>query len=92
MLSTGHATQPAPRPQRPPVDFHVTRNDGSRWTIRAVSERAKVAALREFALDTPPQEEPCLVVGYVKSNAVLQSLRSRGFSILYMGPAGPIHL
>jgi hypothetical protein len=92
MLSTGHAHQAPPPPHKPPVDFHVTRNDGARWTIRAVSERAKVAALREFALDTSDQDDPCLVVGYVKSNALLLSLRSRGFSILYMGPAGPIHL
>ncbi|NIX76659.1 hypothetical protein [Microvirga terricola] len=92
MLSAGHAHHPTALPQKPPVDFHVTRNDGARWTIRAVSERAKVAALREFALDTPAQDEPCLVVGHAKSNAVLHSLRSRGFSILYMGPAGPIRL
>ncbi|MBF9231770.1 hypothetical protein [Microvirga alba] len=92
MLSAGHVAHPATWQTKPPVDFQVTRNDGAYWTIRAVSEKAKATALREFGLDAKTQKDPCIVVGYVKSNALLLSLRSRGFSILYLGPAGPISL
>jgi hypothetical protein len=77
---------------RPPVDFQVSRKDEMHWTIQPVSEKARALAAAEFGLDGGSPRDGTLVAGYVKSNALLHALRSRGFSILYDGPAGPITL
>jgi len=86
---TAHVTAAHAKPQ---VDFQVSRNNEAYWTIKPVSEKAKEAAVREFGLDGAAPQDSGIVVGYVKSNALLHGLRSRGFSILYYGPTGPITL
>jgi hypothetical protein len=77
---------------KPHVDFQVSRNDEAHWTIQPVSEKAKATAVIEFGLDSRSPQDLGIVVGYIKSNALLHRLRSRGFSIFYNGPAGPITL
>ena len=74
------------------TDFQVTRNDETHWTIQPVSDKGKAIAEKEFGLDSRFPQDLGIIVSYVRSNAVLHSLRSRGFSILYIGPAGPITL
>jgi hypothetical protein len=74
------------------IDFQVSRNDEAFWTIRPVSEKAKATAAAELGLDDRSGQELGIVVGYIRSNALLHGLRSRGFSILYHGPTGPITL
>ena len=80
------------RAAKPHVDFQVTRNDEAHWTIQAVSEKAKAIAAKEFGLDSRCPQDLGIIVSYVRSNALLHALRSRGYSILYIGPAGPITL
>lgn len=77
---------------KPHVDFQITRNDEAHWTIRPVSEKGKAIAAKEFGMDSRCPQDLGIIVGYVRSNALLHSLRSRGYSILYLGPAGPITL
>lgn len=74
------------------VDFQVTRNDEAHWTIQALSEKGRAIAAKEFGLDSRCPQDLGIIVSYVRSNALLHSLRSRGYSILYIGPAGPITL
>jgi hypothetical protein len=74
------------------VDFRVTRKDEAFWTIEPLSEKAKTIADREFGLDAKAPQDQGIVTGYARSNALLHSLRVRGYAILYIGPAGPITL
>ncbi|MCB5175404.1 MULTISPECIES: hypothetical protein [Microvirga] len=74
------------------IDFQVSRSTETLWTIEPVSQKAKLIAAAEFGLAETSPQKPGLVAGHVRSNALLHALRSRGFSILYNGPAGPITL
>jgi hypothetical protein len=42
--------------------------------------------------DNGPRLDCSIVAEHAQSNAFLLALRSRGFSILYRGPAGPMTL
>jgi hypothetical protein len=92
MQSTAQAAATAAGQSDRHIDFQVLRNDEAFWTIRPVSEKAKAAAAAELGLGDRSAQDLGIVVGYIRSNALLHGLRSRGFSILYHGPAGPITL
>jgi hypothetical protein len=74
------------------VEFQVSRNADAFRTIRPVSDKAKGVSVAEFGLDSRSAHDLGIVAKYFGSNAKVQGRRSRGFSILCHGPAGPITL
>jgi hypothetical protein len=97
MQPAEHVTIAVAGQNKPHVDFQVSRYDDFFWTIKPVFKKAKAAVAMELGLDDRPAQdlgiqEFGIVRGCIKSNALLNALRPRGFSILYHGPAGPITL
>lgn len=92
MRSAENRAATPPLAAKPHADFQVTRDDEAHWTIQAVSEKGRAIAAKEFGLDSRCPQDLGIIVSYVRSNALLHSLRARGYAILYIGPAGPITL
>ncbi|MGO4570901.1 hypothetical protein [Microvirga sp. 2TAF3] len=83
---------PIPVRRKPEIDFRVVRNDDAFWTIQALTDRAKLAASQYFRSRGQSFYGNSIVSDHMTSNDLLYRLRQEGFSILYIGPAGPIEI
>lgn len=90
LVIAAHASRIPPRSER--VDFQVVRSHETLWTIRALSDRGKNAAAQYFPLISESWDDDSVVVNHMMSNELLYRLRLQGFSILYLGPAGPVEI
>lgn len=76
----------------PGPDFKVIRTEEALWSIQALSERARLAASHLFPCSGQFGASDVVVTDHRTSNDLLYRLRQRGFTILYIGPAGPIEI